>query len=458
MMVATPANPYGGSMTDAGDSQLDVTRVNRLVRLLRLFKLAKLVRMFKLAKYLEDAEDLLNPGQLSVIKLVMLALLCCHWFGCLWWLVSDLELSIDDIGSPWYAGHNNWHPPVWLRAEQDLGTKYLHAFFWGAGMVTSMVPYDIEPVTKVEAVVTTFTMFFGLMLNAYVISSMTSAIASMNSKKELAGKQLDTIKSYLVLKHVPTDLKARILEYFQYVFTSSQALADVHILDRMPVQLATQLALSTNRKIAGRCAFFRDISNASLVSIISELHPVVYVPGQRILADGLPLTTVYFINKGLVAYSDGDKKLGTLCDNDNFGLTYYFEVGPSPPQPPLASLQHPPAPSSTLPSHPPLASLLPLAELRHRPARARALLLRGRHLLRPDGARCREARGRHARRPALPRAHRGRQGEVEGARQGPRRPTVQLHRGAQKGRYQPPREPRRRLQLPRRRWRRGRTR
>ena len=108
-------------------------------------------------------QEVLNPGVLAVMRLVFVSLLCCHWFGCLWWMISDLELNENELVSPWYAGPNNWHPPPWLINEPSLTTKYMHAFFWGAGMVTSMVPRDIEPVTTIEAVVTTFTMFFGLM-------------------------------------------------------------------------------------------------------------------------------------------------------------------------------------------------------------------------------------------------------------------------------------------------------
>ena len=61
-------------------------------------------------------------------------------------------------------------------------------------MVTSLVPRDIEPMTVLEAGLTTATMFFGLLLNAYVISSLTQALASMNAKKELASTRLKTIK------------------------------------------------------------------------------------------------------------------------------------------------------------------------------------------------------------------------------------------------------------------------
>ena len=154
---------------------------------------------------------------------------CCHWFGCIWWLAADIEIDFTDID----VDNNNWLPPAWLREHEKFEAKYWHCFFWGAGMVTSMVPRDIEPITTFECVhyivaprrqpcstptapslnkeeligsvriahsrthrpsprcvITTSTMFGGLLLNAFVISSFTSAFASMDSKKELAGKQV----------------------------------------------------------------------------------------------------------------------------------------------------------------------------------------------------------------------------------------------------------------------------
>ena len=73
-----------------------------------------------------------------------------------------------------------------------------------------MVPHDIEPMTTAEALATTFMMMGGLLIAAFIISSFTSAFASMDSKKQLAGKQLDLIRNYLLLKAVPTDLRARV--------------------------------------------------------------------------------------------------------------------------------------------------------------------------------------------------------------------------------------------------------
>ena len=98
-----------------------------------------------------------NPALLRIFKLFLAAVLCCHWFGCLWWLVSDIEMA--DAGHhrlPWYTGDaaNTWHPPMWLKLSTAFELKYWHAFYWGAGMALGMVPRDIEPVTTIEAFVT----------------------------------------------------------------------------------------------------------------------------------------------------------------------------------------------------------------------------------------------------------------------------------------------------------------
>lgn len=350
LMLLNPDNPYGdiieevSTATDADTGGgADVGRVNRMLRLLRMAKLLKLARMAKLAKYMEHFESFLNPGVLLVFKLVLMSIFACHWIGCLWWLVSDLELSMESLESPWYAGENTWHPPHWLKHDSNLFTKYMHAFFWGAGMVTSLVPRDIEPVTVLESIVTTITMFFGLLLNAFVISSLTQALAQMDSKREIVGKQLNMMKTYLVLKSIPSDLRHRILEYHDYLFTSSAAFADMNMFARMPAALTTQLDLSTNRKLIGHTPFFRDVSDATLVSLLSSFYPLVSVPGQLIAVGGTPLEATFCIHRGHVQletksikgfHAREAKRL--LTNNNNFGFED-FVVSRVTDAPPLNS-------------------------------------------------------------------------------------------------------------------------
>ena len=291
-----------------------------------------------------------NPGLLRVFKLAIIAVFSCHFFGCVWWFVSDIEMAPPDAVRRWSlppgagAGmteddvDNGWWPAPWLKHSGRLELKYFHAFYWGAGIALGMTPIDIVPMTTVEAVVTTVLLFFGLLLNAFVISSFTSAFAAIDKKNQLAGKQLDVIRNYLLLKAVPADVRSRILEYFQYIYTSSQSMDEVSQLQHMPPSLTTQLALSVNRELIRNCDFFCDVSNTALVAIVMRLEPLVFVPGQVIAAEGAPLHHIYFINRGKVevyARLGQEDELGapteelvmTLSENDNIGMDEYLGLG-----------------------------------------------------------------------------------------------------------------------------------
>ena len=177
-----PLNLILKFVSDDGETSA-TARLNRQLRLLRIVKLNRLLRLFKLSKNLKYVELVIkfNPSMMRVFKLILVMLGCCHWMGCAWWFVADLE--IIEGGTE----HNDWHPPSpLLTPNASLGAQFSRSFFWGAGMVTAMVPYDIEPETEVEVYFTAVCMFFGLVLNAFVIGSMASALSTLDSKKALA--------------------------------------------------------------------------------------------------------------------------------------------------------------------------------------------------------------------------------------------------------------------------------
>ena len=352
-MLASPDNPYGDEQITqmqiaaeqaAGGSSENSAQTARMLRLLRLAKLTKLARMRKLAKLAESFEEYINPGVLAVSKLVFISLFCCHLFGCLWWMISDLEISEELAGTmspdswfstPYTSGPNEWHPPHWLKNEASLTMKYMHAFFWGAGMVTSLVPREVDPTTVVEYIVTCAVMFFGLMLNAYVISSLSQAMAAMNAKAEFTGKQMESIKSYLTIKQVPKALKGRIMEYYHYLFGSNMALENLDLFRQLPPALVMQLNLATNRRLAMNCAFFHKVSNESLVELLGHFTAVVFIPSQQIARQGTLLHAAYFISRGIVQVSTHDSPThSTLTNTESFGLNDYWAgcIANAPPQ------------------------------------------------------------------------------------------------------------------------------
>ena len=166
------ANQLSGGGDNGGGGQGEATaRLNKQLRLLRIAKLNRLLRLSKLSSSLKAVEVMLsfNPSAFRVLKLVLVMVCCCHYMGCAWWLVAGLEL--ESALTP----QNSWQPDAFLL-NSDLGTQFASGFFWGAGIVTAMVPYDVMPHTQIEYYVTATCMFIGLVLNAFVIMLIFMAI------------------------------------------------------------------------------------------------------------------------------------------------------------------------------------------------------------------------------------------------------------------------------------------
>ena len=71
----------------------------------------------------------------------------------------------------------------------------------------------------------------------------------------------------------------------------------MNMFHNLPPALSAQLDLSTNRRLAAKCAFFHNVSNASLVALIAEFRAFVYIPEQNVAKQGMPLTACFFINR-----------------------------------------------------------------------------------------------------------------------------------------------------------------
>merc|ERR1711998_817059 len=118
--------------------------------------------------------------------------------------------------------------------------------------------------------------------NAFVIGSMVSALSSIDARKSIAASKINSITAHLIMNHVPAELKAGILDYYEYLFTSSQSMDGLHLYQDLPPSLATRLALTMNRRIISRSPFLVNLTDELLMSVLSRLKPCIFVPTQVI--------------------------------------------------------------------------------------------------------------------------------------------------------------------------------
>jgi hypothetical protein len=275
----------------------------------------------------------LNPGVTRTLKLMLLLVTTCHWIGCLWWCVGELEQ--DEIGR---AGTNvsvattdpdvatPWGPSPWLKsAHQSAVTQYAHALLWGASMMTGFVPFDVKPSTLPEVTVTILALFFGLIVNTVFISSTTSALQLISFKSSHVMNKLDDIAKYMRHKRVPTVLARRIIAFYEYQLSPHRS-GGQHDLAELPPVLAMELIMHTHQELFRECPIFHLIPPPTALSLVERFEPLVYVPDEVVIHEGAPNASLFVINRGLVAVwrqdnsiPTGKQMLTTLTDNDFFG-------------------------------------------------------------------------------------------------------------------------------------------
>ena len=75
-------------------------------------------------------------------------------------------------------------------------------------------------------------------------------------------------------------LQAHILEFYEYLYTSTQSMDDLKLYQDLPPSLATRLAINVHRRVVSRAPFLYALSDDALLAVLARLSAVIYVPGQ----------------------------------------------------------------------------------------------------------------------------------------------------------------------------------
>ena len=129
----------------------------------------------------------------------------------------------------------------------------------------------------------------------------------------------------LQLNNVSPELRCHILEYYEYLYTSTQSMQDLRIYQDLPPALAMRLAITVHRRLLARCPALCALSDDALLGVLGRLKPRIYIPGQIIVVEGQEHRAIQFVKKGrvLLIQSMGTPDeilIRTVVQHDNFGL------------------------------------------------------------------------------------------------------------------------------------------
>ncbi|XP_061640803.1 cyclic nucleotide-gated cation channel alpha-3-like isoform X2 [Phyllopteryx taeniolatus] len=275
-------------------------RFNRLFRLARLFE------------FFDRTETRTNfPNIFRIANLVLYILIIIHWNACIYFAISKV------LG----FGSDTWvYPPIRNAEFQHLTRQYIYCLYWST-MTLTTIGETPPPVRDIEYFFVVADFLTGVLIFATIVGNVGAMISNMNAARVEFQAKIDSIKQYMQFRKVTKDLEARVVKWFDYLWTEAKTCDEKQVLKNLPDKLKAEIAINVHLETLRKVRIFQDCEAGLLVELVLKLQPQVFSPGDYICKKGDIGREMYIIKEGKLAVvaEDGVTQFVVLSDGAYFG-------------------------------------------------------------------------------------------------------------------------------------------
>ncbi|XP_039600620.1 cyclic nucleotide-gated cation channel alpha-3 [Polypterus senegalus] len=276
---------------------------------LRFNRLLRFARMFE---FFDRTETRTNyPNIFRIGNLVLYILIIIHWNACIYFAISK------SIG----FGTDTWVYPNISHPEYGrLARKYIYSLYWSTLTLTT-IGETPPPVKDIEYLFVVFDFLVGVLIFATIVGNVGSMISNMNASRAEFQAKIDSIKQYMQFRKVTKDLEARVIKWFDYLWTNKKTVDEKEVLKNLPDKLKAEIAINVHLDTLKKVRIFQDCEAGLLIELVLKLQPQVFSPGDYICRKGDIGREMYIIKEGKLAVvaDDGITQFVVLSDGSYFG-------------------------------------------------------------------------------------------------------------------------------------------
>ncbi|KAK6317009.1 cyclic nucleotide gated channel subunit alpha 2b [Coregonus clupeaformis] len=276
---------------------------------LRFNRLLRFPRMFE---FFDRTETRTNyPNIFRICNLVLYILVIIHWNACIYFAISK------SLG----FGSDTWVYPNISNPEYGSLTRgYVYCLYWSTLTLTTIGEMP-APVRDEEYLFVVFDFLVGVLIFATIVGNVGSMISNMNATRAEFQARIDAIKHYMHFRRVSKELEARVIKWFDYLWTNKKAVDEQEVLKNLPNKLRAEIAINVHLETLKKVRIFQDCEAGLLVELVLKLRPQVYSPGDYICRKGDIGKEMYIIKEGNLAVvaDDGVTQYALLTAGSCFG-------------------------------------------------------------------------------------------------------------------------------------------
>ncbi|XP_066592841.1 uncharacterized protein Cngl isoform X2 [Prorops nasuta] len=289
---------------------LDLLQVNLGSNpMLRFPRFLKIYRVYNYYYMVESRT--VYPNLWRVFNLIHILLILAHWFGCFYYLLSEVEGFQGDWVYPYRPGE-----------YATLTRKYLGSLYWSTLTLTTIGDLP-TPETNAEYVFTIVSYLIGVFIFATIVGQVGNVITNRNANRLEFERLLDGAKTYMRHHKVPGGMKRRVLRWYDYSWSRGriQGGGDINTaLGLLPDKLKTELALHVNLSVLKKVTIFQECQPEFLHDLVLKMKAYIFTPGDSICRKGEVAREMFIIADGILeVISENGRVLTTMKAGDFFG-------------------------------------------------------------------------------------------------------------------------------------------
>ncbi|XP_042221677.1 potassium voltage-gated channel subfamily H member 8-like isoform X2 [Homarus americanus] len=278
--------------------------------------LLKLTRLLRLARLLQKMDRYYQYSALILTLLMLCFTLVAHWLACVWYAIAEDEMQRPqpEIG---------WIYDLAERLETDaknvtIAEKYVTALYFTCSSLTSVGFGNVSANTNREKIFSIVTMLIGALMYATVFGNVTSIIQRMYLRRSLYQTKWRDLKDFLSLNQIPKELRQRMQDYFQTMWSLNQGI-DIHeTLKEFPEELRGDISMHIHREILS-LPIFETASQGCLKLLSLHIRNIFCAPGEYLAHRNDALQYIYYLCNGSMEVVMDDMVVAILGKGDLVG-------------------------------------------------------------------------------------------------------------------------------------------
>ncbi|XP_058059832.1 potassium voltage-gated channel subfamily H member 8 [Anopheles bellator] len=280
--------------------------------------LVKLTRLLRLARLLQKM-DRYSQYTAMILTLLMLCFsLVAHWLACVWYVIAEKERLIND--AEWDIG---WIHTLAERLKIPVsnvthGEAYITALYFTFTSLTSVGFGNVSATTLSEKIFSIIMMLIGALMHAVVFGNVTAIIQRMYSRRSLYQSKWRDLKDFIALHQMPKELKQRMQDYFQTMWSLNHGIDVYEILKEFPEELRGDISMHLHREIL-QLPIFESASQGCLKLLSLHIKANFCAPGEYLIHKGDALSYIYYICNGSMEVMQNNMVVAILGKGDLVG-------------------------------------------------------------------------------------------------------------------------------------------